>query len=70
MRWVISSENHLTFGFWGGGGLDKEWEQSQSKQSAKLFLQSSELGLPQPLARRRICPPPFGSGGEGNSAAT
>ncbi len=30
--------------------------QSQSKQSAKLFLQSSELGLPQPLTRRRVCP--------------
>jgi hypothetical protein len=37
----------------------------QSKQSAKLFLQSSELGLPQPLTRRRVCPPPFGSGGRG-----
>jgi hypothetical protein len=23
-----------------------------------LFLQSSELGLPQPLTRRRVCPPP------------
>jgi hypothetical protein len=31
---------------------------SQSRQSAKLFLQSSELGLPQPLTRRRVCPPP------------
>ncbi len=30
----------------------------QSRQSAKLFLQSSELGLPQPLTRRRVCPPP------------
>jgi hypothetical protein len=30
---------------------------SQSGKSAKLFLQSSELGLPQPLARRRVCPP-------------
>ncbi len=24
-----------------------------------LFLQRSELGLPQPLARRRVCPPPL-----------
>jgi hypothetical protein len=30
---------------------------SQSKKSAKLFIQSSELGLLQPLARRRVCPP-------------
>ncbi len=30
---------------------------TQSRQSAKLFLQSSELGLPQPLTRRRVCPP-------------
>ncbi len=30
----------------------------QSRQRAKLFLQSSELGLPQPLARRRVRPPP------------
>ncbi len=30
----------------------------QSRQSARLFLQSSELGLPQPLTRRRVCSPP------------
>ncbi len=35
----------------------------QSRQSAKLFLQSSELGLLQPLTPRRMYPPPFGSGG-------
>jgi hypothetical protein len=29
---------------------------TQSRQSAKLFLKSSELGLPQPLTRRRVCP--------------
>ncbi len=29
------------------------WHQPQSRQSAKLFLQSSELGLPQPLTRWR-----------------
>jgi hypothetical protein len=34
---------------------------AQSRQSAKLFHQSLELGLPQPLTsltRRRVCPPP------------
>jgi hypothetical protein len=31
----------------------------QSRQSARLFLQSSELGLPC----RRVCPPLFGYGG-------
>jgi hypothetical protein len=35
---------------------------SQSRQSDKLFLQLSELGLPQPLARRQVCAPPFGEG--------
>ncbi len=34
------------------------------RESAKPFLQASELGLPHPLTRRRVCtPPPFGSGG-------
>jgi hypothetical protein len=33
-------------------------EPTQSRQSARLFLQSSELGLPQPLTRRRVYPPP------------
>jgi hypothetical protein len=40
----------------------------QSRHSAKLFLQSSELGLPQPLTRRRVCPPPCGSGGRNTLA--
>ncbi len=35
---------------------------SQSRKSAKLFLQSSELGLSHPFSRRRVCPPPFGRG--------
>jgi hypothetical protein len=40
----------------------------QSRQSAKLFLQSSELGLPHPLTGRRVCVPlpplvPGGGGG-------
>jgi hypothetical protein len=30
-----------------------------ARQSDKLFLQSSELGLPQPLTRKRVCPPPL-----------
>jgi hypothetical protein len=30
----------------------------QSRLCAKLFLQSSELGLPQPLSHRRVSPPP------------
>jgi hypothetical protein len=34
----------------------------QSSQSAKLFVQSSELGLPQPLTRTRVCPPPLHRG--------
>jgi hypothetical protein len=43
----------------GKGGLP------HSRQSAKPFLQPSELGLPQPLTRRPVCPPPPGSGGRG-----
>jgi hypothetical protein len=31
---------------------------AQSSQSAKPFLKSLELGLPQPLTCRRVCPPP------------
>jgi hypothetical protein len=30
----------------------------QRRQSAKLFLQSSELGLPHSLTRKRVCNPP------------
>ncbi len=37
---------------------------AQSRLSAKLFLQSSELGLPHPLAAGECAPhPPFGPGG-------
>ncbi len=36
--------------------FDSCW--SQSRQSAKLFLQSSELGLPHPPTRERVFPPP------------
>jgi hypothetical protein len=41
----------------------------QSRQSAKLFLQSSQLGLPQPLTRRRVCPPPLVPGGGAHALA-
>jgi hypothetical protein len=41
---------------------------AQSRQSVKLFIKSSEFGLPQPLTRRRVCPPPPGSGGRGTFA--
>ncbi len=37
--------------------------EAQIRQSARLFLQSSELGLPHPLIRSQVCPPFFGSGG-------
>ncbi len=36
----------------------------------RLLLQSSELGLPHPLTRRRVCLPPFGSGGRGGAQRT
>jgi hypothetical protein len=36
---------------------------SQSRQSAKLFLQSSELGLPQPLTAGECAPRPLVQGG-------
>jgi hypothetical protein len=43
----------------------------QSRQSAKPFLQSLELelGLPQPLTRMRVCPPPLVPGGGAHSLA-
>jgi hypothetical protein len=33
----------------------------------QLFLQSSELGLPQTLTRRRVCPLPLYNVGEGHT---
>ncbi len=39
----------------------------QSRQSAKLILQSSELGLPQLLTRRRVCPSSPWFRGEGHT---
>jgi hypothetical protein len=45
------------------------YDNTQSRQSNKLFLKSSELGLPQPLIRRRVCPPPPVLGGGAHSLA-
>jgi hypothetical protein len=47
--------------------LKVEYPGPQSRQSAKLLLQSSELGLPQPPTRRLVCPLPPVSRGEGNT---
>jgi hypothetical protein len=40
---------------------------AQSRQSSRLFLQSSELGLPRPLNRRSVSPPPLVRGGGGGA---
>jgi hypothetical protein len=37
-------------------------DRAQSRQSAKPFLKSSELGLPQLFTRRRVFPPVLGEG--------
>jgi hypothetical protein len=55
-----------------GGSVAMDSVLSQSRQSAKLFLQSSELGLPQPLTRRRVRHPPppvLGGGAPGGTLA-
>jgi hypothetical protein len=41
----------------------------QSRQSAKLFLQSLELGLPHSLTRKRVCLPPLLPEGRGTIAS-
>ncbi len=41
----------------------------QSRKSAELFLQSSEMGLPSPLAASEFAPPTFGPGGRAHSLA-
>ncbi len=41
---------------------------SQSIQCARLSLQSSESGLPHPLTRKRVVPPPSVLGGGGTLA--
>jgi hypothetical protein len=43
--------------------------QAQSRQSAKLFLQSSELRLPHPSAAGACAPPPLVPGGRGTPAS-
>jgi hypothetical protein len=50
---------------WKKIGIGLERSDPQSRQSAKMFLQSSDLGLPQPLTPRRVCPPPPLVPGEG-----
>ncbi len=42
---------------------------AHSRQSAKLFLQSSELGPPQPLSRQRLFPSPQNRGVGAHSPA-
>ncbi len=44
-------------------------DQSQSRQNAKLFLKSLELGLPKPLTLRRVTPPRSVLGGGAHSMA-
>jgi hypothetical protein len=43
------------------------YRQPQSRQSAKLFLQSSELGLPHSSPAGECALPPFAWGGEGHT---
>ncbi len=38
-------------------------------QSTKVYVFSSELELPQPLSRKRVCPPPGPKGGGGHTPA-
>jgi hypothetical protein len=45
-------------------------DKAQSRQSTKLSLQSSELGLPHPLGRRQVCTPPLVEGGGGPQSLT
>jgi hypothetical protein len=52
---------HMFAFTWGWGHIIRQNKSiafsSQSRKSANLFLQSSELGLPQLLTRMRVCPP-------------
>ena len=41
------------------------WAPEKCRQSARLLLQSSELRLPHPLTRRRVCSPLLWFGGGG-----
>ncbi len=49
--------------------LEPRESNPQSRQSARLFFQSSELELPHPLTRRRVCSPLLWFGGEGSQLA-
>ncbi len=60
-----------------GGFVSKDSKKAWQKplftvyrQSAKLFLKSSELGLPQLLTRRGVCPPPPPVQGGGRGTGT
>jgi hypothetical protein len=44
-----------------GGGASRE---AQSRHSARLLLQSTELELPHAVSGRRVCLPPLGPGGD------
>jgi hypothetical protein len=67
--YILAIYREETLGGWGGGGgVGTSEKTAQSRQSAKLFTQSSELGLPIPTPSPagwcvRSPPPPFGSGG-------
>jgi hypothetical protein len=52
----------------GSGSATLGYSQPQSRQSAKLFLQSSELGLPHPLPQASVPPPTLWFRGEGTLA--
>ncbi len=60
----LSETTSLAFGPYllrggGEGGVGRYITHiSQRRQSARFFLQSSELGLPHPLIRRRVFPSP------------
>ncbi len=43
------------------------WAPEKCRQSARLFLQSSELRHPHPLTRRRVCSPLFWFRGDTHS---
>jgi hypothetical protein len=71
---TLSTDLHVTVtAYLGAVGYNSDTlctlqSTSPSRQSVKLFLQSLELGLPQPLTLTRVCLPPFGSGGRGTLA--
>jgi hypothetical protein len=78
---IIDLEGEVDVALLGKGGCrgrgwqENGWPQvpveiAQSRQRAKLFLQSSELRLPHaPLTRRRVCPHPLAQGWEAHALA-